>query len=57
MARSKSDSRLLVRLKHDAPEVLDAELDFDAVTVRLLKTPKANRKAVAKEARRNRIKK
>ncbi len=54
MPKSPQETRLLKRLKREAPEVLEAEVDFDAVTERLLKAPQADREAVAKAAARAR---
>jgi ribosomal protein L4 len=45
MAKSKTDAQMIARLKREAPEVLEREVDFDALVVRVI-TAAQRRKAV-----------
>jgi hypothetical protein len=36
MAKSKTDAHMIARLKREAPEVLEAEVDFDALFTRII---------------------
>jgi hypothetical protein len=36
MAKSKTDAQMIARLKREAPEVLEREVDFDALVMRIL---------------------
>ncbi len=37
MVKSKTDAQMLARLKREAPEVLEREVDFDALVITVLK--------------------
>jgi hypothetical protein len=36
MAKSKTDSQVIARLKREAPETLDRDVDFDALISRII---------------------
>lgn len=56
MKKSQTDKEFLERVKQIAPEVLDAEVDFDEKIIRALPSKRERNKSVIVTTKPNRIK-
>jgi hypothetical protein len=56
MAKSKTDAQIMARLNRDAPEVLEAEVDFDALVKRIIRVTSGNIDPAQQRYKRTRFK-